>query len=107
MLPWGEQVREVGHPCQEPFDRPARAGEGNVCYRALGGKRNYALSRYNDYCLSCFPSAWHLVTKEELRPLAGYVEIQPTSTAVGCMQAPIFSTKVSWTEKWDAAPPSA
>lgn len=75
MLPCGHQVREVGHLRQEhaPFARPARAGGDNVCCRALGGKRNYRLFHYNGYCLSCFPSAWHLVKKEEPRLLAGYM----------------------------------
>lgn len=113
MLPCGEKVREVGHPHQEhtPFARPPQAGEGNVCYRALGGKRNYPLFCYNGYCLSCFPTAWHLVTKEDLGPLAGcwnpaYINYD-ASTAVGHMHAPIFMSNVSRIKKWDAAPPSA
>lgn len=75
MLLCGGKVREVGYLCQEdaPFAGPPRAGEDNMWYRALGGKRNCFLSHYNAYCLSCFSPAWHLVTKEELGLLPGYV----------------------------------
>jgi len=71
MLLCGEQVRQARHPCLEhgPSTRPPRAG-GVTCATELWLGRGIVPSPIIMATVYHFPSALHLVTKEDLEPLA-------------------------------------